>query len=361
MSIWYDRARKRYIAKFVYKGKTYKNEKSRTRAAAESWEVDKRRLLENPAPPPEPAKPEPVSFQFLAIKYIEDCEARMQSNTVNMKSNYLAQFLRELGSNTFQAEAVSKVQIIEHLMAVQEKSGNKLANRHLKELKALYNWGIRNDYVAGNPALTIEPYSEEPFIKYVPPAKDIDAVILAAPPEEGDMLLILYHTAARISEIRKLTWEDINFEHRWVRLWTRKRKRGQLEPNLLPMTDKLYAVLRERWAKRDTQTTYVFHKHGEMLSRNSGFIRNMMERLCTRAAVKRFGFHAIRHHVASILQDSGKATLKEIQLFLRHKRQTTTENYLHQIDPALTRVVGVLENRTDFVPIEGDKEAKSGD
>jgi integrase len=31
-----------------------------------------------------------------------------------------------------------------------------------------------------------------------------------------DLILALYHTAGRTSEVLNLTWEDINFEQRWV-------------------------------------------------------------------------------------------------------------------------------------------------
>ncbi|MGO9018393.1 MAG: tyrosine-type recombinase/integrase [Syntrophobacteraceae bacterium] len=267
----------------------------------------------------------------------------MQANTVRTKDAYFSVFLAMLGSRDFPSEDVTKTQIRDHIAGIQAKGGNKLGNRHLKELKALLRWGINQDLIRKNPAVTIEPFPEDPYVKYVPPAKDIDAVLLAADAEEGDLLLVLYHFGARIGEIIRLTWEDVNFVHRWVRLWARKRKRGQLEVDILPMSDKLYSVLEARWKKRNTESAYVFNRDGEKLTRDSDFIRHLMERLCERAQVKRFTSHSIQHHGASVLQDSGKATLKELQLFLRHRRQTTTENYLYQLDPRLARVVGVLD------------------
>ena len=71
----------------------------------------------------------------------------------------------------------------------------------------------------------------------------------------------------------------------------------------------------------------------------------MMNKLCRRAGVKPFGFHAIRHYVASIIQDSRKATLQQIQRLLRHRRQTTTENYLHMIDRSLQEAVDILDEK----------------
>jgi integrase len=70
----------------------------------------------------------------------------------------------------------------------------------------------------------------------------------------------------------------------------------------------------------------------------------MMPRLCKRARVKPFGYHAIRHKVASILMDSGKATLSNIQHFLRHKRPTTTENYLKSLNPGSQEMAGILDS-----------------
>jgi integrase len=66
-------------------------------------------------------------------------------------------------------------------------------------------------------------------------------------------------------------------------------------------------------------------------------LRHMMERLCQKAVVNPFGFHAIRHHVASVINDSGKASMKQIQVLLRHRRQSTTEIYLHAIGEGMRR------------------------
>jgi len=187
---------------------------------------------------------------------------------------------------------------------------------------------------------------EEPSLRYIPPAGDIDRVLAAAGPEETGLILAVYHLGGRISEILHLTWEDVNFERGWVRLWTRKRRGGELQEDYLPMGKILRDVLMRRWRKRDRETPVVFP---EFQARNSTY--RMMRRLCGRAGVRPFGFTAIRHHVASILQDSGKMTMKQIQLFLRHRRQTTTEAYLHAIDRGLREV-------SEFLDGEREKERK---
>lgn len=346
----FDKLTKRYTGQVMFQGRKLRQRGFETKDLAKEWEVETKKRLKYPhlyPTEPEAKPPEPgVSFRSLATSHLDDCKVRMQRNTVRAKDAYYSQFLTFLGEVDYEAASVSKSQIRAYLAGVQAQSGAKTANRHLRDLKALFQWAVSQESIVKNPALGIPPYPEEPFVKYVPPAKDIDAVIMAAGPQEGDLLLVLYHLGARIGEIIRLTWDDVNFEHRWVRLWTRKRKRGQLEGDLLPMSDKLGSVLKSLWRGRDTSSPYVFNVGGRQLTRDSDFIRHLMERLCKRAGVKRFTFHAIRHHVASVLQDSGKATMKELQLFLRHKRQTTTEHYLHSIDPRLQRIVQVLDGES---------------
>ena len=84
------------------------------------------------------------------------------------------------------------------------------------------------------------------------------------------------------------------------------------------------------WAGLVSQYTYIEKRY-------------TMRGLCRKAGVKPFGFHAIRHHVASILADSGKASLSQIQKMLRHRRVTTTDGYIKTLDPQLRQVANVLD------------------
>jgi integrase len=119
---------------------------------------------------------------------------------------------------------------------------------------------------------------------------------------------------------------------------------GVLQEDKLAMTDTLYDILRRRWDIRDKTTPYVFHNaDGTRYTYTQK--KDTMKKLCRKAGVKIFGFHAIRHHVASILGDSGKASLSQIQKMLRHRRTTTTDNYIKTLDPQLRQVANVLDEQ----------------
>ena len=120
------------------------------------------------------------------------------------------------------------------------------------------------------------------------------------------------------------------------------------------MTDTLFSVLKRRWLKRNKESSFVFHdEDGSKLMYTKK--RNTMRQLCKKAKVKTFGFHAIRHHVASILADSGKASISQIQKMLRHRRITTTDSYIKTLDPQLRQVANVLDEQGKF-----DKKLVSG-
>jgi len=344
MSVW-KMKNGRWTAKFWYQNKPYQKKGFMNRSTAQKWEVETREVLQKQG-----EWIHLISFQELATKYLEDCQVRFQLNTWRAKANYYRHFQSFLESDT-PIDHIKKLSILDYLNVIVKSKGNKTANRHLKDLKALFNWGMRNDLIYKNPLRGIEPFSEDEFKKYVPPVEDINKVMLIANQEDMDLLICLYHTGGRIGEILRLSWDDINFEQRWIKLWTRKRKRGGLESGKLAMTNKLHDVLRTRWSGRNKASSYVFcNDNGKPFRYDQK--KNLMRILCKRAGVKTFGFHAIRHHVASILMDSGKATLGQIQQFLRHKRKTTTENYLHDIGNDLIAVAEILNEN------DGNKKNK---
>lgn len=76
-----------------------------------------------------------------------------------------------------------------------------------------------------------------------------------------------------------------------------------------------------------------------------------MGRLCVKAKVQPFGFHALRRYVASVLADTHKVSAKRIQRILRHKSLSTTERYIQNINDDLEDTLELLS--TASVPRNG--------
>ena len=342
MSVWRDKKRNTWIAKFKFQGRQYKKEGFKTRPKALEWEVQKRDEIENPSE----QEPELIRLTFSQVStdYLEDCQARFQKKTWRQKAFVYRNFLSFVNEDP-PADSITKQTFIAYLKHRRAKGGNCAANRDLREFKALYNWCIRHELFLQNPCINIQKYPEKPKVRYVPPEEDIKKVIMAADPDDLDLIQIIYHTAGRVSEVLNSKWEDINFEHNRLRLWTRKRRGGELQEDKLPMSDELYRILKRRWDKRDKSTPYVIHNEdGSKYTYHQK--RHTMKKVCERADVKPFGFHAIRHHVASFLADTSDVSISQIQKFLRHRKITTTDNYIKTLDPELKQVVRILDKQS---------------
>jgi len=167
--------------------------------------------------------------------------------------------------------------------------------------------------------------------KYIPPKEDIQKVLEKS--KQKDYLSVIINTLARVNEINKLKWEDVFDDY--VILRTRKAKNSDLTERKVPMNATLKAIF-ERIPRNGE---YVFcNKKGKRYLRRI----KLLKAACTKAKVKPFGYHALRHYGASKLADSG-VSITDIQLILGHQRATTTDIYLQSISPSLRKAMDKID------------------
>jgi len=291
----------------------------RNREAAKRWELNTKHAIKNNQSVPEPETR--ITFVSASTDYLTHCQNHeYTSGTITTKAQIFRDFITFLKFDP-PLENINKKLIEPYL---NSKPRKKTSNRHLRELNTLFNWLKKNKYIIYNPCEDIEKYRTKKYYPYVPPPDDINKVLLQANDFQYDFLQTIYHLSARRKEVMELKWEDVDFENRTVSLWTRKRFGGQLERDTLKMNNILYGILQERFKKKICD--FVFHIDGLQLTRTK--IEKMVNNLCESAGVKKFGFHAIRHHVSALMAASKKLSLVDIQRQLRHKSATTTNHYL---------------------------------
>ena len=96
------------------------------------------------------------------------------------------------------------------------------------------------------------------YPRYVPPEEDFWKVFKVAQGQDRVMLLTFIHLACRRGEAFRIKWDDVDFEKKRIRLWTRKRENGTYEFEWLPMTEELQDGL--FWWSRacPVKSEYVF-------------------------------------------------------------------------------------------------------
>jgi integrase len=238
--------------------------------------------------------------------------------------------------------------LMKHLQRQGEERSGYAANKDRKNLVAAWNWGMRYlepPLPQQNPCL-VHKLPEQRTPRYIPPEEDFWRVYQVAEGQDKVMLLAFLYLAARRGEIFRLKVEDLDFPNRRVRLSTRKREGGNLEYDWLPMVNELAEALQGWLIGRPVKSESVFVCLDETpLSRDYygmpfQYRLQFMSRLCDKAGVRRFGFHAIRHLTATSLYKQGQS-VGVIQAILRHTSPSTTERYLKTL--GLEAVRGALE------------------
>ena len=135
-----------------------------------------------------------------------------------------------------------------------------------------------------------------------------------------DLVILLLDTGARYSEIARLEWRQIDFDHRTIQLW---RPKVQNE-SVLYMTDRTAQVLQRRFADRGG-SVYVFqNKKGG----KRGYAATAIRKAIRRAQLEDCCIHTLRHTHASRLIQNGMS-LYEVKEVLGHSDIKTTMRYAH--------------------------------
>lgn len=171
----------------------------------------------------------------------------------------------------------------------------------------------------------------------------------------ADQFMLSCLSEARVSEINRLIWDDVDLKNQSVTLYTRKKKGGHLTSRRIPMTQQLFEILICRYENRDPSKPWVFwhrywsRKQGRFAEGPYGDRKKVMKRLCKKAGVRYFRFHPIRHSGASIMDGNG-VPLGAIQRILGHENRRTTEIYLHSIGDSERDAIRVFEQARQKSP-----------
>ena len=335
---------------FILDGVRYSSNWFGTKAEAREAEAKRREEIKNPNQGPEPLPVMEVTPT--AMGFLEFTNLRLdQVKAYNSQRHYTDHFYmakRWIGEwGKLSCEEVTRDKI-QNFLLKRAKVSPYTANKDLRYLRALFNFGISRNWISENPTRGLSFFPVEKRLKYIPSKADVLKVIAAADLEAQDYLWTIKETMGRMGEINRLTWSDVNLDERYVVLYTRKKKGGHLTPRKVPLTQKLFEVLSRRFEKREKDKPWVFwqrywdRKKKEWVEGPYQDRKKIMKTLCRKAGARYFRFHALRHLGASIL-DRENVPLGTIQRILGHENRTTTEIYLHSIGEAERQAMRVYE------------------
>lgn len=159
---------------------------------------------------------------------------------------------------------------------------------------------------------------------------------------ERDLLLIRFvmYTGVRRQELVDLSWRDIDFQEKVVRVQGKGKKQ-----RLLPLHDQLVDMLQKYRAslplslQGDEQPLFP-NKYGQRMS-TQGAHRILKKALGMAKLSREHSLHKLRHTFATTLLKN-KADLRTIQTLLGHESLASTQIYTHTDMDIMRRAVQTI-------------------
>jgi len=274
-------------------------------------------------------------LETISSDFIKLCESRLKELESRRTPKHLQEnnrLLKDLIVLWGVKKTITQEDIEEYLNGIA-KGSKHLANRNLKLIKALFNHGIRKKMFTVNPISGIPLYPVSKSMHYIPPFEDIRKVLELADEEQRRYLLALLYTAGRVRELNALKWEDVYPDYLILR--TKKSKNSDIVDRKIPLNQ----PMKELIGSIERVGEYVFLN--KRTKTRYDYRSKMMHRLCEKAQVRLFTFHALRHFTASFLDDAG-TPLTAIKDLLGHQRSTTTDLYLQSLRGGVKKAVDRL-------------------
>jgi integrase/recombinase XerC len=150
------------------------------------------------------------------------------------------------------------------------------------------------------------------------------------------IILLLYETGIRRSELTGLDDRDIDFESRQLKV-TGKRDKQRIVPFGEELATELQRYIEVRDRELEKKSTALFlNKHGERMT-GAQLYCEVKEQLSKVTTMKKRSPHVLRHTFATAMLNH-EAGLESVRQLLGHESLETTEIYTHTTFEQLKRV-----------------------
>ena len=204
------------------------------------------------------------------------------------------------------------------------------ANRYLAALSAVCKWASKElGWLSSNPVLSVTKGAEHTgIVRYLDDAER--RALLAACKASTDRniataVAIALATGARLSNIRNLTWADVDLEHWRLRFAHTKND----QPRFVPLVGPAQAILQAHFDRDPTQNGWVFKGQSDDAPASLDKPWRAVRKAAGLVGDKHCRFHDLRHTTASYLTMNG-ASLAEVAEALGHRTLTMAKRYSHQ-------------------------------
>lgn len=216
-------------------------------------------------------------------------------------------------------------------------------NTALSAVRSFFRFALGRKLVEKDPAHLIEgPKKSKPLPQFVREKEmnelldDIEWGTTYKDVRARTIILMLYETGVRVSELTGLDDADVDFTTGQLKVTGKRNKQ-----RIVPFGEELAAVMQQYRELRDAQVVHqsealLLTEKGERMTRCQvyGIVRRNLSMVTT---LKKRSPHVLRHSFATAMLNNG-AGLESVKKLLGHESLETTEIYTHTTFEQLKRV-----------------------
>ncbi|MBK0401203.1 site-specific integrase [Limibaculum sp. M0105] len=214
-----------------------------------------------------------------------------------------------------------------------------MTRKVMKTLVSILNEALDREWIDRNVAAQVKMPKRSRHEKdaVVPTKAEIRLLIEKAPERWRPLIVTAAFTGMRISELRGLTWANVDFERRVIRVTQRadrlneigapKSAAGRREIPMMPLVRETLIDWRERCPTGEL--ALVFPNGKGKIESYGNFRTRVFNPLMIECGIvdkngkPRFGIHALRHAAASLMIEQNWPS-KKVQVFLGHSNISVT-------------------------------------
>ena len=286
--------------------------------------------------------PSPTVSAF-ACSYLERLDKRVKAGDMALSSllqatkawRYFLAWLDKNSLGKITIEVLTPTTVSDYLYERAAHVKSSTANADINLLSPAFKQAVHGRLLDRSPFDGVKRLKERDSkeIIYLSMAQ-VRQLIEQSPQAFSHYLKGYIYSGARLMELFRIAWDDIDLEQATLRLRSNKTHRGSISQFLYqPIHGELVKTL--KWAKRmgyeQPWPAMVPVTWRQRLRKYSKFL-NLPRPLTT---------HDLRHTFASLVISGGNS-LYEVQRLLGHTNSRTTQRYAHFIQGALKRAVDTI-------------------
>jgi len=285
-------------------------------------------------------------LQTEVLKYVND---NLRPGTVLIYKSTLKNLLRIIKDKPIKLITSNE---IENYKSIRLKEVSQTTvNIELATMKAIFNIGIRFNWIEKNPAKDIKKIAIPQKQRLCFNEIEIKLILNNCKPLIKNIVTFALYTGMRLNEICNVQWKDINFEDRTINILNKqdfKTKTGKQRQ--IPVSDEIFKLLNEMLDHNSNGNIlnmydpekYIFSfKFG--LRMRIDYVSKQFKKVLRKLNMnEQFHFHCLRHTAITALIKNN-VNINFVKTLAGHQSISTTLGYIHLVTEDLRQAVNKIK------------------